>query len=321
MKRNLPHIISLAGSGWLGVMVVGCGGGGTSPSPGTPATPTPPPPAFACTSSVSIQNIARRRASSLRLTSSATRSTFTFDSNPRGLAVFVNSTLAGSTTFSTVPAYGDQPYTGAIRGPVNSFGVCYAQLADGSHTIFYNTASDTQGRLGQIAAATAARQSIKSVLTGVGKVPPRPAAAPAYDTTRIEVRFFTASIRGDERAAAAIERKGGAPAARTLGPVHDGVMTRIVSIPATETAQSFAARFRTYPEVADARPLPLRFVSASAPVSPNDPGFNTIDQWDFFRTSMPNAWGYSVGNAARARRHHRHGRRPDAPGPRREDRV
>lgn len=309
MKRRSTSLFQTAVVACLALLLPGCGGGSSTPHVNPTPRPSGSPPSIACTPSVSIHGVARRSGSPVRHTSSANPSTYAFSSNPQGLTVFINGNSVGATVLSTTPQFSNQPNVGAIRGPQADYTVCFTQGADGPHTIFYNTAADTNGRLASIGAAGQVRSAAARthIPAAVVRIPPRvhPASG-RTDPLRIQVRFRAASIQSDERLAE-IERREGATRARTLGPIHAGVVNRIVWIPPGETPASFAARFRKHREVVDARPLPLRYVQSSTPVFPNDTFYDPVNQWDLSGAGTagllgaangigaPYAWGYTTG--------------------------
>lgn len=312
MKGRSITILGAAAGACFALLLPACGGGGSTPHVNpTPAPSGSPPPSQACTASVSIQDAMRRNRSSVRHTSSINPSVYTFNSNPAGLTVFVNSVAVGKTSFGVTPKFSNQPYVGAIVGPKTSYSVCYSQGADGPHTIYYNTAADTNGKLASIGAGTvvrsaAARSRIPPAM--LVRVPMRVhRASGGVDRLRIQVRFSVAAIHGDERVAAGIERAEGGTRGATLGAPHAGTINRIVWIPRGESPQSFAARLRKHAEVVDARPLPLRYAQSSTPFFPNDTFFDPVDQWDLSGAgtaglvgapnaiAAPYAWGYTSG--------------------------
>jgi subtilisin family serine protease len=315
VKRRSTSILSTAAAGVFVLLLPGCGGGGSTPHVNPKPTPSgSPPPSTACTSSVSIQDALRRNRSSLRHTSSVNPSTYTFNSNPSGLTVFINSAAVGQTSFSTTPQFSNQPYVGAITGPQASYSVCYSQGADGPHTIYYNTAADTNGKLASIGAAGVVRSAAARTHLGTAmlvRIPPRPhPASGAFDRLRIQVRYFAASIPAGERIAVEIERREGGTRGQTLGAPRAGTINRIVWIPRGESPQSFAARFRKHAAVFDARPLPLRYAQSSTPFLPNDTFYDPVNQWDLSGAgttgligapngiAAPYAWGYTKGSRA-----------------------
>ncbi|MBV9646672.1 MAG: S8 family serine peptidase [Candidatus Eremiobacteraeota bacterium] len=298
MKRSL-FVFAFVVSG---LALAACGGGGSSG--GGPVPPPPSPTAtpvlqLMCNGAIPIDATQRSPLSQLRHTRAISQSTYTFSSNPSGLPVLINAVKVGATNYSMTPAYTAYPYIGKIQGPANSFSVCYSQLMDGNHTVFYNTQSDTSGHLGSISAAASTRTFARLFGPSLVRRGVALRREGGVDRTRIQVHFVTSSIRGDARVAAQIEHSEGAPSAFTLGKVGN-FMNRIVWIPRGQTPESFAAKFRRHSEVADARPLPLRYAQSV----PNDPCFvdggcygYTPFQWDFQRIDTPDAWNITHGLA------------------------
>jgi subtilisin family serine protease len=293
VARRLVFLVAASGT----LAVTGCGGGGATggsvPHP-TPTATSTGVPTQSCAGGVPIDGLFRRPFGQ-RQPHAATPSVYTFASNPSGLAVTINGSGSGTTQKSTTPSYANEPSIGSIKGPSANFSVCYAQLADGNHTIYYNTASDTSGTIGAIASTPAVREGSRppSFARLVRRFP-HARIETGVDAQRIQVHFVTAAIRGDARRAAVLEHALGAPNAYTLGAVNT-TMDRIVSIPKGETPQEFAAKFQGHAEVADARPLPLRYTQSS--VTPNDQFFDNINQWDFYRIDTLDAWGITEGTA------------------------
>jgi subtilisin family serine protease len=324
VNRSHRTLLSIVGSLASAGALAACGGGGSSSTPHPRPTPTGGPPgSLSCTNAINVRSNARDASGLLRGASSGSRhtasvnpSTYTFDSNPHGLAVYVNQAAVGATTYSTVPQYANEPYQGVIRGPQANYGVCYAQLSNGPHTIYYNTAADTTGAIGTVAAASFGRSAPRRRLATrlVARMPLRRHDESGFDRSRIQVQFKVSAIHGDAAVAAALEKREGSPGAYTIGAVRNGTMNRIVTIPAGLTAQQFAQRMRSHDEVADARPLPLRYSQSVVPFFPNDVppnGFyDPVDQWDLFGSGTaglatapngigaPYAWGYTHGSAS-----------------------
>ena len=115
---------------------------------------------------------------------------------------------------------------------------------------------------------------------------------------RIEVLYDAATAGAGLSVAKQIEKTEGAPRARSIGPVSGGIAMRIVSVPAGSSPAAFAARMRAHSEVRDARPMHYRSLQGTTPFLPNDPDFTQTIQWDMYHISMPNAWGYTRGNAS-----------------------
>jgi subtilisin family serine protease len=283
-----------------------CGGGGGSSVPHTNPTPTPTPsgqPLASCQGGIPI-DATQRQPLSLRVhAQGVTQSHYTFESSPSSLNVTVNGKSIGNTTAGMTPGYTADPYLGVIHGHSNTYSVCYSQLMDGDHTVLYNAQADTTGSIGKIA-SLAANDVSKDAgrLTFATRRPPVVRTEGGIDRTRIQVHFVTSAIGGDARVAATIERSEGAPHAYTLGRVRS-TMDRIVFVPAGETPEALAAKFRRRAEVADARPLPLRYTQSVTPFEPNDPCFTgpcygyNITQWDMSRIATPFAWGITHGSA------------------------
>jgi subtilisin family serine protease len=298
VKRRL----SLIAAGTCIFALSACGGGGSGGgSSVTPPHPSPTPtgqPSLSCQGGIPIDATQRQPLSRLRRTQSVTLSQYTFNSNPSTLAVTINKANVGKTVLSTTPAFANLPYLGTISGPAASFSVCYSQLMDGNHTVFYNTKSDTNGHIGTITSASTLSSARQEGVTNVLRRGPSVRNETGVDSLRIQVHFITSAIHANADAAASIERSEGVTRAYTLGRIGN-TMNRILFIPRGQTPDSLAAKFRRHSEVADARPLPLRYTQSAS----NDPcllapcyGFD-IFQWDFTQIDTPDAWGITQGSA------------------------
>ena len=130
-----------------------------------------------------------------------------------------------------------------------------------------------------------------------------------YDMHRIQVLINAGTFADDERAASALEQRLGALHGETLGPLYNGALDRIVSIPPNVSPQQFVQRFIGQPGVVDARTLPMRYTQASTPFFPNDAFFDPVNQWDLAGGGTPGlgaapsgigtpwAWGYTRGTS------------------------
>ncbi len=327
MKRSRPSTSAMAGSGACAlalaaasVVVAACGGGGSgggSTPPHPTATPTGQPPnTLSCTNAINLRAVGRepagllRRPSSIRHTSSVNPSKYTFGSSPSGLTVYVNQAPVGTTSYSYVPTTANQPYQGVIKSQSGQYGVCYSQLSNGSHTIYYNTQADTSGAIGTVTAA-AFKRAPQHLHVALGRrMPIVHGNQQLFDTRQIQVLFTADAIGSNAAAAAAIERREGAPSGYSIGAIRNGQMDRIVALPAGVTPQAFAQRMRRHHEVAFAGPLPLRFTQSTTPFFPNDQFYDEIDQWDLFGSgsaglatapnamAAPYAWGYTHGSSS-----------------------
>ncbi len=300
------------------MLVAACGGGGSSGSAPTHPTPTPsgpPPNTLSCTNAINVRSVGREssgllRTKAIRHTSSATASKYTFSSNPGGLTVYVNQAPVGTTSYSYVPTTANQPYQGVIKASGGQYGVCYSQLSNGPHTIYYNSAADTSGTIGTVSTSGFNRTPHHHAAQLGRRMPVVQRDEQAVDNRQIQVRFAVTAIGGNPDVAASIERKEGAPSGYTIGAIAHGELNRIVAIPRGLTPQGFAARMRRHGEVVAAAPLPLRFTQSTSPVFPNDTYYDPLDQWDLVGSGSPGlatapnamaapyAWGYTHGSSS-----------------------
>ncbi|MEO6990759.1 MAG: S8 family serine peptidase [Candidatus Baltobacteraceae bacterium] len=290
-------------------LVTACGGGGGGNH--LPAHPTPTPsngPAqFACTSSNGVLSVGRRAPSRVRTKSlpskPVTLSTYTYDSNPTGLPLTRNGQAFGATTKSDQPPFNNDPYYLTIKGGAGELDLCFSQVADGNHTLYYNSLADTTGTLaigsggGAKAVSSAAKRPAQRPLFRLAhRFAPRHVGPPQIIPDRIEVLYDVSAVGRDLQGALALERAMRAPGAHSIGPIAGGIAMRVVSVPAGTSATAFAATMRAQPGVRKAAPMHYRYLQSSNPFTPDDPNFDPVDQWDMYRINMPNAWGYTQGS-------------------------
>ncbi len=230
-------------------------------------------------------------------------SQFTVSSIPAGLGVQLNGASQGNTTVTLTPNYNNDVYTISIQ-PTNGnplYNYLFNQTANGNKTVLYNQPFDTTN--GSIASVT---QSIygraKHKRASVVGRPHFSAATwlgrPQFSTTRLSVRYDMTALRSAVRRPQDLERLEGVERAVDIGFERGGQATRILNVPAGHSIDEMVNRMRGHREVRDARPLGLRYVSSSTALLPNDTDFSDTTQWDMFSTQMPNAWGYTTGNAS-----------------------
>jgi len=262
----------------------GCGGGGSGGGGGV--SPTPGPAATKCAISASI-----------------TCSVLTFSSNPQGLAVKLNGTTIGVTPVTSKPDFSTVVNNFSIT-PGNAaaaFPYAFEQVDNGNRTIFYNQSADTTGSIGSISTLSqAVRVSSAATAAKVSRVR-RPAIGaahrPMYDQEHVLVTYRTSALPSSETTILDSEKRAGVTQAVSIGPLQNGAITRLESVPSGQTAAALMATLQQNNAVVAVAQPHRRYALASTPVTPNDPLFPT-EQWDMYRISAPNAWGYTEGSAS-----------------------
>ncbi len=293
-----------------GTVLVACGGGGggspiTIPTV-TPTTPTPIPTATSTptpTASPIPGPSGPMTSFTARPNTTINSSTFSIQSNPAGLAVAVNGSGIGVTPTTFTPAFSSSIYTINIQPTNGNNPYIYGtdQIADGSHTVYYNQNADTNGSIGSVSASSIARSPqsvVNQNLSGVPRFRAKSLAGRAvYSSTRVAVHYLASALSMGGRRSQDIEHFEGVGRAVAIGFERDGQVTRIADVPSGQNAASLVRQMKGHAEVVAAEPLQLRYKASSTAVAPNDTHFNNYDQWDMFRIGAPNAWGYTTGVA------------------------
>jgi len=119
-----------------------------------------------------------------------------------------------------------------------------------------------------------------------------------YDEGHVLVLLRASALQDSGKTVADIERSVGVTQSVPIGPYLNDAITRLESVPPGQTAESLIASLRLDKTVIQAYRPHKRFAFASTPVTPNDPLFSLQNQWDMYRISAPNAWGYTEGSAS-----------------------
>ncbi len=301
------HRISAALAGIAFVAgATGCSGGGggsstpqttttmqppvrSTQAPGTnPGTPAPGvPPASSNASTLSIQSVPAGLAVTIVNAGTTSTATTPTSTTPR------QSNTA--TQVSIVPNNGAAPFTFAGD-----------QRLNGSRTVLYNEAADTNGSIGPIATSSAGRRVDRSAAAfsaAADSALPRSFARgalgkPAFSSTRLVVRYRAAALASAGHRPLDLERSAGIERGVAVGPMTGGVLTRVVDVPADAKLGDIAARMRGRAEVVSATPERLYYKEGSTAVMPSDPRFNDYQQWSEFAIKAPGAWGYTLGSPA-----------------------
>jgi subtilisin family serine protease len=270
----------------LCVLPTGCGGGGNG-SGGGGTFPRPAASSGSCS-----------------ISSNITCSVLTFSSNPQGLAVKLNGTAIGVTPVTSSPGFSTVVNTFTIT-PSNAatpFPYAFEQADNGNHTIFYNQSADTPGSIGSISTLAEARRAGSAATAAEVSRVRRPAIGAAhrkfYDDAHLLVWYQASALQSNGTTIADVERQVGVRQAASIGPYQNGTITRLESVPTGQTAATLTATLRLNKAVVAVYQPHMRYAFASTPVLPNDPLFNAQDQWDMYRISAPNAWGYTEGSAS-----------------------
>jgi subtilisin family serine protease len=277
----------------------GGGGGSASPTPvGSPtakAKPTPTPTPTPLPTYV------------LPSASPAALSQYTINSAPTGLSVSIDGTPVGLTPSTAAPNYSTTVHTITIvpsaRPTASPYVVSFVQTANGPHSVFYNEAIDTTGKIASFSAspfptaspAPALRRATKTI--SLRRKATTFAHRALYDPSRIVVHFNPSRFTAD-RTIASVERGNGASAAVTYSQSSNDV-TRIVTLqPGVSTAAAMHA-FSTDPTVTSVDHVRLRYPlgnTSSGPVYVNDPFL--ANQWFLGVIDTADAWGYGLGSAS-----------------------
>src|SRR5450755_1754469 len=146
---------------------------------------------------------------------------------------------------------------------------------------------------GQSQAPCVTQQSNHVVVASNGRTyvlrAPSAGERPAWDASRIFVRFRSSAYRPDVAARL-----------NSLHAVPDGVADRagfqVFDVPAGQDLDLTVASLQSMHSVIKAGKLALRYLQTT----PNDPIYtgNNYQQWDLNQINMPGAWSLSIGDAA-----------------------
>jgi thermitase len=305
-------------------VLAGCGGGGSSSGGSSsvvpPGSPSPTPsatstsgtsgqgtgaPTFlsasSCTTGVDV--LSKRKAQALS-TAAPTTTTFTINSNPSGMPVYINTNKVGTTSYSSNPSPADAAYVVTIGTSSASANYCYSQIADGAtKTLYYNSVSDTSGSIGSISTFSIERsaQSVASngSTANITRHALRSAPSPTYADNKLLVKYRATTLQSTARNVLSIENSAGIASGVNLGPQSGELLSRVVTIPSGTSLESVRSRLAADPAVSEVDPIGLRYPMSVVPVYPNDPGFATSPtqayQWDMYQIQMPSAWGVTEG--------------------------
>jgi hypothetical protein len=239
-----------------------CGGGGAAAPTGPPSSPSGAASDVAGGSSTySVSSLPAGLGLSIVATT-GTRSLVT-------PAVVTPLASNFETTISIAPSNGAPAYAVAVD-----------QRADGKHTIFYDQAEDTTGSVAVGLAVQGAlrRSTLRS--RGLAFGPTSSFGRAAYSDGDVIVRY----------------RAGSALAGAALRAWGDGSQSRVVAVPAGVSIDAFAREVGAQSNVISVERDALYHKQTTVAVTPNDPHFDAIDQWDMFAIGAPSAWGYTRGS-------------------------
>lgn len=291
MNKPASIFFRTIGFALLCALPTGCGGGGSGSGGGTP--PTKPPTSGSCS-----------------ISSSITCSVLTFSSNPQGLAVKLNGAAIGVTPVTSSPGFSTVVNNFSIT-PSNAaaaFAYAFEQVDNGNHTIFYNQSADTTGSISVSSTSSETRSVSSSAAAAKIARVRRPAQGAAhrkmYDDAHLLVSYQAAALQSNRTTIADEERKDGVTQAVSIGSLQNGTITRLDNVPSGQTAAALMATLQQNSAVVAVYQPHMRYAFASTPVTPNDPLFNSQNQyvlqgqWDMNRINAPNAWGYTEGLAS-----------------------
>jgi subtilisin family serine protease len=228
------------------------------------------------------------------------KSQYLVQSAPAGLCAQVNDSKIGNTPVTITPAFADQIKTFEIipNNGASPFAYVADQTANGNKTVLYNQAADTFGSISVVNSKAKARNLMQPALRGGKAIHRRPQGwqnKAIFSTSRVEVRYKVAQLQLKHRRPLDIENAEGVARAVDIGFARGGLTSRILNVRSGDTAGALSKRMLAHPEVADARPLQLRYTSSSKPFTPNDTDFNNYEQWDMYDIFALNGWGYTHG--------------------------
>jgi subtilisin family serine protease len=287
MSSRTSIFFRTIGFALLCALPAGCGGGGSGGAGGGGTPPTPVATAGSCS-----------------ISSTVTCSVLTFSSSPQGLAVKLNGSAIGVTPLTSSPGFSTivNSYTITASGSAAPFPFAFEQVDNGNHTIFYNQSADTTGSIGSIATSDAVRRAKADapvrLVSRVHRLSLRLANRNEFDQKHVLVLYRASTLQVLGKTIADVETRAGVTQSADVGPYQNDTITRVVSIPSGQTAATVIANLRQNKGVVDAYRPRMRYAFASTPITPNDLLFNTQDQWDMYRISAPNAWGYTLGSTS-----------------------
>jgi subtilisin family serine protease len=308
-KSGTAYARAVVGCALMWVLPTGCGGGGSNSS-----SSSIPPSTTAAGHCAVAPGSSGTTASSVVgscATDAPSSSVVTLNSTPQGLAVTLNRTSIGTTPATSTPSFAVSVNTYVIQ-PSNgapAYTYLFEQRDSANTTVYYNQSADTSGSVGSIASSSfLVRSKISSVASSftasrVRRLFKPVAGRPVYDSTHLLVSYTASALQSSGQTIPGLESTLGVTRATTIGPPvrSDGTTTREIAVPAGATVDTLASKLSSVHGVNVIGPPRMRYLTSSTPVTPNipnDPLFNTEDQWDMYRTNMPNAWGYTTGSPA-----------------------
>jgi hypothetical protein len=284
----MRHVFLAGVLGFGALAVASCGGGGgSSPSPsgggggGGGATPTPAPTPVG-------------QKYTLPSPSPIVQSVYSIDSQPHGLVVKVDGTQLATTPATTSPAYANTPHVITVipTTTASPFAVTVTQTSNGSHTIFYNSQSDTLGKLAALTPASVTRRHPAAIrrATSIARIHSNLTGRPLYSDHRLAVTYDVGALGG--RTVAALESRHGVASAATVAQ-SGSTITRAVTIAAGQSLDAVRAGLAAEPGVRSVDRVGLRYPLGE--VYPDDPFFNASVQWDLYQINCPGGWGFGLG--------------------------
>ncbi|MBV8601351.1 MAG: S8 family serine peptidase [Candidatus Eremiobacteraeota bacterium] len=234
-------------------------------------------------------------------------SVYSVNSNPSGLTVLLDGQTVGTTPVNVTPLPSYNPAIGQAgpnqitvqpgNGGAN-YTVVFNQTRNGNHQVFYNRVVDTQGSISNAYSSVIRAQSLAQTAPfETVRRPPLTNARerPSIDPQHLFVKYQLSALQMGGRTARDVENVERLPGGNDV-ITTDGVLTRVVPIPAGSTFESLSAKLARHAEVVKTSHVHLRYLMG-APFVPNDTHFQLQNQqWDMFQIQMPQAWSYTQGN-------------------------
>jgi hypothetical protein len=284
------------------------GGGGGSSSSGTTVAPVVPGASATATPTPAAKATATPTGTPVTLpsASAASPSQVAVNSNPVGLTVTVDGTVAGVTPLTPTIGYGAHTVTITPKTTASPYAVAVANTGNGGITLFYNQTSDSNGKIGSGIATSAVARAQTPARVAAGTLQRSAqsfADRPAYATDKISVEYDAAGF-GTARTFAAVEAAHGVARAQTLA--QGAHVTRVLTLAPGRDADATLGAMRAETGVIGASRIGLRYPAASStgPVYPNDTYFKAAnnganaDQWYLYLIDAEDAWGYGQGKAS-----------------------
>jgi subtilisin family serine protease len=254
----LPIALALAACGGGG----GAHAGGAAPLPAATATP----PAI------------------------AGPTTYDVDSAPAASQVALDARILGTTPIAVTPAYSNSAHVISIVPPAPGLPLRITLAENGAkrhRALVYNMLADVSSAAVLDASTTAS--SFARAPAGLRRMPRLAGSAPASH------QLYVTTARGSAPSDALRRTSGVTDLAAPVLTRRLGGETRLLTIDPAADLDTVARSVRAAPGIVRVdRPAPRWALSANP--APNDPYYETADQWDLFVIHAAGAWAYSLGD-------------------------